>query len=320
MEFRQIRDFLAVYEEGGFTRAAARNNATQPGISVSIAALEAELGCTLFERVARGAKPTQAGSRFYRNALRIHEEMERAKSEMQILAGQISGTVTVGLPTMIFRGRLAPMLLEYSERFPAVELKLIDAGSSERLTNLILAGELDFALILQTYADMRVEVEPFYQSRLALVSGGRSIARSQQDIRIEDLEPLKLVMPSKGNAFRAFLDGIIQVNKVQSAQSIAVDGLNEMMEFLHISGWSTFLPMIAVYNELISDDFTAIPFKDSAFDFLYLVARSPSTPLSAAASAFLELLRKELKVIDRSLLQKYDLSKGLITREPDIQS
>ena len=60
---RQIRAIIAVCEEGSFTAAAARENATQSGISQHVAAVERELGVKLFERSARGVKPTPAGDR-----------------------------------------------------------------------------------------------------------------------------------------------------------------------------------------------------------------------------------------------------------------
>src|SRR2546423_13884979 len=60
---RQIRAVIAVCEEGSFTRAAARENATQSGISQHVAAAERTLGVKLFERSAAGVQPTPAGVR-----------------------------------------------------------------------------------------------------------------------------------------------------------------------------------------------------------------------------------------------------------------
>ncbi len=51
---RQIRAVIAVCEEGSFTRAALRENATQSGISQHVAAVERALGVKLFERSAAG--------------------------------------------------------------------------------------------------------------------------------------------------------------------------------------------------------------------------------------------------------------------------
>src|SRR5262249_15183431 len=66
---RQVRAVIAVCEEGSFTRAAERENATQSGISQHVAAVERALGVKLFERSARGIVPTPAGLRYYKSCI-----------------------------------------------------------------------------------------------------------------------------------------------------------------------------------------------------------------------------------------------------------
>src|SRR5262245_39913097 len=55
---RQIKAVIAVCEEGSFTRAAQRENATQSGISQHVATVERALGVRLFDRSAAGVRPT----------------------------------------------------------------------------------------------------------------------------------------------------------------------------------------------------------------------------------------------------------------------
>jgi LysR family nitrogen assimilation transcriptional regulator len=54
IDLKQIQCFVAAYEEGSFSKAAARENCTQPGVSIHIQRLEAMLSNQLFERKARG--------------------------------------------------------------------------------------------------------------------------------------------------------------------------------------------------------------------------------------------------------------------------
>ena len=65
LDLKQIRCFVAAYEEGSFSKAAQREHCTQPGLSVYIQRLEATLGHRLFDRKARGVTPTIAGRHFY---------------------------------------------------------------------------------------------------------------------------------------------------------------------------------------------------------------------------------------------------------------
>jgi DNA-binding transcriptional LysR family regulator len=63
MEFRQLRQLIALSEVLSFHKAAARLNMAQPQLSVSIRKLEEDLGTSLFIRNQRGVSLTAAGHR-----------------------------------------------------------------------------------------------------------------------------------------------------------------------------------------------------------------------------------------------------------------
>src|SRR2546423_15550436 len=87
VSFRQIRAVVAVCEEGSFTRAAERENATQSGISQHIAALERALGVALFERSNAGVRPTPAGMRYYRRCIQAPRTLKTGSEEVRAPAG-----------------------------------------------------------------------------------------------------------------------------------------------------------------------------------------------------------------------------------------
>jgi len=62
METNQIRYFLAISEEGSFTKAARRCGVSQPSVSNAIRLLEEELGGSLFRRAARGTQLSPLGA------------------------------------------------------------------------------------------------------------------------------------------------------------------------------------------------------------------------------------------------------------------
>ncbi|WP_428674530.1 LysR family transcriptional regulator [Roseibium sp.] len=71
MEFRQLRYFVAVADEGNIGRAALRLNISQPPVTRQIQALEYELGTKLFVRTPQGGELTESGKDFYRDAQNI---------------------------------------------------------------------------------------------------------------------------------------------------------------------------------------------------------------------------------------------------------
>ena len=120
---RQIRAIIAVCEEGSFTRAAARENATQSGISQHVAAAERTLGVKLFERSAAGVKPTPAGQRYYKRCIEAVGQLANASEEVRGFASRVSGDLRIGLIPTLTRAALAPALEQFvaalSRRAPA---------------------------------------------------------------------------------------------------------------------------------------------------------------------------------------------------------
>ena len=87
---RQVRAVIAVCEEGSFTRAAERENATQSGISQHVAAVERKLGVKLFERVSGRVVPTPAGLRYYKSCVGAVGVLEKAVEQARTVAGEVS--------------------------------------------------------------------------------------------------------------------------------------------------------------------------------------------------------------------------------------
>ncbi len=83
MNLRQIQAFVAVAEEGSFSRAATRENATQSGMSQHIRSLEQNLGSDLLERRRDGAVLTPAGEQYYRHCVRALRELQNANKAVQ---------------------------------------------------------------------------------------------------------------------------------------------------------------------------------------------------------------------------------------------
>lgn len=81
MSVEQLETVVAIAEVGSLTGASRRLHVSQPPITRRLAALEDELGVQLFERMARGVRPTPAGERFVAHARAILHAMAAARAE-----------------------------------------------------------------------------------------------------------------------------------------------------------------------------------------------------------------------------------------------
>jgi LysR family transcriptional regulator of abg operon len=171
--------------EKGSLRAAARHlGLAQPSISRSIHALEKELDVPLLERGARGTVLTPSGQLFARRAGAAAGELRRAREELAQLHGDASGSVSVGLSSVPLLALLPKAYAPFSERYPRIELRLID-GAFPAMEAQLKEGRIDFYVGVSPWKRPSAElvVEKLFDNTRVVVarhghplSGARALA------------------------------------------------------------------------------------------------------------------------------------------------
>ena len=165
---RQLRYFKAVVEHGSFSRAAESVHVSQPALSLQIRELESTLGAPLFERESRGVFLTQLGRAAHQQTLRVVDEallLETMGKRFEEGPFRITlGVVSTVAPYML------EGLLEHLQAPPSrVELDVMEASSNE-LTDYLLAGRLDAAILSLPLGMMELAERPLFEDRF-LVAG-----------------------------------------------------------------------------------------------------------------------------------------------------
>jgi LysR family nitrogen assimilation transcriptional regulator len=292
ISLRQIRAVIAVCEERSFTRAAARENATQSGISQHIAAVERALGVALFERSTTGVTPTAAGTRYYRRCVDAVGALEAAGEEMRTLAGRVSGPLRVGLMPTFTRAALAPALKDYVRQHPDVTLRIVE-GYSGVLTDMVLAEELDFAVVPGFEGRTGLKSRLLARDREMLLSGKARGLKPLKAVRLANFSPLKLVMPGLQNVRRRNLDTYFQTNGITVAELIEMDAMTGTLEFVAASDWVTVLPSLICINDIAAADIVVSPI-DPPLHAEFIVIEPARRVLSVQARLFLERLQAEV--------------------------
>jgi DNA-binding transcriptional LysR family regulator len=148
MELRQLETFVAVAEEGSFTRAARRLNVVQSAVSAAVRTLERELDSALFERTTHRVALTDAGAALLPEARRTLAAAAAAREAVDEVRGGLRGTVTFGtMQAQAMRAlTLAELIAAFGEQHPDVEVRLRQAGSLE-MAAAVRDGRLDLALV-----------------------------------------------------------------------------------------------------------------------------------------------------------------------------
>ncbi|TAU91419.1 LysR family transcriptional regulator [Rhizobium leguminosarum] len=143
MELRHLRYFLAVAEEGNFTRAAGKLGIGQPPLSQQIRDLEREVGAALFHRVPHGAELTAAGTAFFGEAKASLAAAEKAKLAAQSANRGETGRLSLGFTaSSAFNPVVSTTIRRFRARWPEVQLSLTEMNTLALMQKLE-RGELD---------------------------------------------------------------------------------------------------------------------------------------------------------------------------------
>jgi len=145
MEFHQLRYFVAVAEEGSFSRAAAKVRVAQPSLSQQIRKLEAEVGQPLFDRLPRSVVLTEAGRCLIDYARQILASIGDARRCVDEFKDEVAGRLAVGAIPTIAPYVLPELIGKFQKHYPEVTLEIVE-DVTDGITRRVEAGELDVAL------------------------------------------------------------------------------------------------------------------------------------------------------------------------------
>lgn len=289
---RDIRLFIAVYEERSFTAAAQRENATQSGVSQHIGKIEARFGVSLFSRGSGVILPTPAADNYYQHCIDILRANEAATRALKKFNVGAEGELTVGLMPTLTRCMMAPALSRFMEDNPNVAIQLTEAYSAT-LTQRVRAAELDFAIVPAFSDTAGLKVELFTRTPEVLVSSARSARPHLLPVKLSELSNLKLVMPHRKNTRRSTLETYISSNSVSVERILELDAMMGTLDLVARSDWATVLPGIMMANEIKSPLFTINPLSSPDLITDLVLIEPARRPLSKAAQIFLTMLKEE---------------------------
>lgn len=168
MDIRSLRYFVEVVQLNGFSRAADQLFVTQPAISRSIKKLEDELGYSVLIREKEGVRLTDEGIILLTHAKQILAQFKSMEQALKEKSGSLTGVLPVGLPPVIASTYFADIIMAFSQRYPQVELKILELGT-RKMRDAMLNGEVETAAVMLPFDDERFDLHVFSTDRLMLL-------------------------------------------------------------------------------------------------------------------------------------------------------
>lgn len=188
MELHQLRYFVAVVENGTFSRAAERVRVAQPSLSQQIRKLENELGQPLFNRLGRSVELTEGGRQLLTRAREILRHVDDTQRQLQESASGEATTLTFGAVPMIAPYFLPPLMERFHREQPNVTLCLQEELTS-RLVQEVVDGQLDFAIVALPINDPRLREEDlFAEPFFVVLPRDHRLAKRKGAVTFNDLK------------------------------------------------------------------------------------------------------------------------------------
>lgn len=208
MEIRQLRYFLDIAETEHLTQSANNLFVTQSTLSHGLRQLEQELGVSLFDRLGRGLKLSQAGLQFRDFALRAIKELESGRMALADLNGLKSGSITLGIFPTFLNTVLPKTVAAFNEDYPKVKVivRSLRAGAIE---DQLMRGQIDLGIGFYPTLNEDIETEPLFDEQLMLAMSPKNKMASSQVDTNEALVGIPMALLPRSYAKRRKIDAYL---------------------------------------------------------------------------------------------------------------
>lgn len=290
MDIKRLEYFVHVADLGSFTRAASLLCVAQSALSHQVRQLELEFDQSLLYRNGRGVTPTEAGRHLLAHARGILMQIRRMREELSEARDALVGHVILGLPPTIARLLTVPLIKSFRESFPDGTFGVVE-GLSAAIVERLGEGRLDVGLVYNPVPLPSLEIRPLREQEMFLISPGSAATQRKKPVRLRDLPRYPLIVPSRANANRRFIDARLAQLGMKPRIELEIDGIESILELVHEGYGHAVLPLNSLRGHAMARSLSARRIVGPTLSIqlaLVMSARRPMTPLVRESLALIE--------------------------------
>lgn len=229
MNLHHLRLFAAVVDHGGFTKAAAALNLSQPAISKSLKELEAELNLTLVDRSGRAVRLTDAGRALHARARELFGVERIAERELRELRGLKRGILRIAASTTIATYMLPPVLGRFHLRHPRVRIQ-VSSANTRTVLRMLLESRVDVALVEGPVSHARVDVIPWRDDELVVIAHPDHHLAASRRVGVDTLAGEQFLVREPGSGTREVTERALARHGIRLTNTMRVGGTEAMKQ------------------------------------------------------------------------------------------
>ena len=147
----QLEAFVTAAEEGSFSAAGRKLEKVQSAVSTLVMNLEVDLDVVLFDRSRRSPELTGEGVALLNHARAVLRSSQELTACATMLSEQVEPRLTLAIEQGIFKAALNDVFADFSERYPFVDMNILDPGSGD-VSGLLSAGDAEIGVMIEEEA------------------------------------------------------------------------------------------------------------------------------------------------------------------------
>ena len=255
MEIRHFKTLRAIVEKGSFIRASETLHYAQSSVTSHIRAIEEYYGQPVFDRIGKRVMLNAFGKSVYSNAVRLLEAYE-AVCNLKADTDVPSGKIRIGAPESTMVYRLYPVLQQYKEMYPAVEI-IMQNPICPRMRGALRGGELDLAILLEKRrTDSDLCITPLFHEEMGIALPGE-----YPGDKLIPTAGLAVLYTEKGCSYREIFENILAEQGVHAENIIETGSIEVIKRYVLCGIGLSFLPTITIRKEIDSGAIRHIPWQ-----------------------------------------------------------
>jgi len=292
MHIETLKVFCDLAELLSFSKTAEKHLLSQSAVSQQLAQLELAHKCQLVNRRKRPIELTKEGQLLYQAAKDMLDRYEQLKSQLNALKSSAGSRINVAAIYSIGMHTLPSYVKKFMVRYPKVNVH-IEYFSSERIYELVLAGDVDIGLVAVPRREKRLDVYDFQNEPLVLVCSPKHPLADESQVDIHRIQFERFISFEKNVPTRIWIDNILQRYSVVIRPVMEFDNVETIKRAVEINSGVSILPKTAIVQELSTGTIKALTFSNENFVRPTGIIVRKDRILSQAGRYFIELLRKK---------------------------
>lgn len=226
-EYYKIFYYVAKYQS--VSKASEKMNMNQPNVSRVLKKLENDLGCLLFVRSNKGVILNDRGQLLFEKISKAVELIEMGESEVLDNKTLEKGKLCIGISEISIRMHLMPILVEFREKHPNVDLSLRLFNSNTLTVNALKNGNIDLAIVsAQEELPSNIKEYKLIESSFICVCGNKYTELINRPIHLSELSKYSFISLARGTSFYRDLKKYYDDNNVPLRVDIEIASFDQV--------------------------------------------------------------------------------------------